>query len=70
MGTSDGIIMLGGASRTVVSRGMSSLGENLYMIAEIANNAFFTASDSPLICSYGNTKLKFTKRQPGKMTVP
>lgn len=49
MGISEGIIMLGGASGTDVSRGISSLGVNLYMIADIAYNAFFTESDSPVI---------------------
>jgi hypothetical protein len=42
-------MMLGGGSGTVASRGISSFGLNLYMIAETANKAFFTASDSPVI---------------------
>lgn len=48
-GTSDGMIILGGASFTFVSRGISSLGGNLYIIEDIANNARLTPSGSPAI---------------------
>lgn len=41
--------MVGGTSGMVVSRGISSIGVNLYMIVDTANIAFFTASKSPVI---------------------
>jgi hypothetical protein len=48
------MIILGGASGTFVSREMSSLGPNLYIIEETANSALLTASDSPVIYSIIN----------------
>lgn len=61
-GTSDGIIILGGASFTLVSRGISSLEGNLYIIEDIANKARLTPSGSPAIYSKGKKMiLKISK---------
>jgi hypothetical protein len=51
------MIILGGASGTFVSREMSSLGPNLYIIEETANSALLTASDSPVIYSIINKNI-------------